>query len=288
MPETAIIIGGDDFAAAAADVCYLPEPDPLGLEPHVSTVPPAWIDPMLEELAASQVMHRAADAPTRVAPMAEVYDGAVIATSTVIPGTTDPLPLLPVHGTPPSAGPPAGEVASGEVGVFEPAMHTAGTSTPTRDGHPIVQITPDLSTSTKDAQPDSHATSGPSDATPTPGEAARRLARFVDEVQVKRRSPLLATPPQQKAATVRPLPVRGRSRRIAAQPLAHIPTSKRGEALLRQRLGVVPPVAPASPASKVTFDAIRTGNLTSSQVDALDALFPAFNECARELFVEAP
>jgi hypothetical protein len=33
-----------------------------------------------------------------------------------------------------------------------------------------------------------------------PDEVARRLARFVDEVQVKRRSPLLATPPQQKVA----------------------------------------------------------------------------------------
>jgi hypothetical protein len=130
---------------------------------------------------------------------------------------------------------------------------------------------------------------GPSDATPTPGEAARRLARFVEEVQVKRRSPLLASPPRQTAATKRPLPLRS-SRRIAAQLLVHIPAFKWGEVLLRQRLGgIAPPAAPVSPASKSTYDAILTGNLTLSQVEALDELFPAVScRAAGMLFTEAP
>ena len=51
----------------------------------------------------------------------------------------------------------------------------------------------------------------PSDATPTPREAARRLAWFTEEMQLKRMSPLIASPPRQKVATKRqPLPKRSR------------------------------------------------------------------------------
>jgi hypothetical protein len=53
-------------------------------------------------------------------------------------------------------------------------------------------------------------------------------------------------------------------------------------------LGIAPPAAPASLASKVTLDDIHSGNLTVSQVDALDALFPALKGVARELFTEGP
>jgi hypothetical protein len=45
---------------------------------------------------------------------------------------------------------------------------------------------------------------------------ARRLAQFIEEEQLKRRSPLIVTPLGQKAATKKPMPTR--SRRIAAQP----------------------------------------------------------------------
>ena len=134
---------------------------------------------------------------------------------------------------------------------------------------------PHPSTSTKDGQPDSQATPDPSDATPTSRKAARHLARFTEEVQLKRRSPLIVTPPWHKAATKRPLPTR--SRRIAAQPLAHIPTSKRGEVLLMQRMGTLSQVIPTSSASKRAYDAIFIGNLTSSQVAALDKLFLVTN-----------
>jgi hypothetical protein len=54
------------------------------------------------------------------------------------------------------------------------------------------------------------------------------------EVQCRRQSPLIISPPRQKAVTKRSLPIR--SKRIAAQPLSHIPTYKRGEVLLRQRM----------------------------------------------------
>jgi hypothetical protein len=42
------------------------------------------------------------------------------------------------------------------------------------------------------------------DMTPTPREAARRLARFTEEVQCRRQSPLIASHPWQKAVTKRP------------------------------------------------------------------------------------
>jgi hypothetical protein len=57
---------------------------------------------------------------------------------------------------------------------FEPAKHMAGTSTLTQDG----QATPTPSRPTKDGQPNS-------DVTPTLREAAWRLARFTEEVQLK-------------------------------------------------------------------------------------------------------
>ena len=53
-----------------------------------------------------------------------------------------------------------------------------------------------------------------------------------------------------------------------------------------QRMGIAPPAAPMSSASKGAYDAIFAGNLTSSHVAALDELFPAINSMAgrRALF----
>ena len=124
----------------------------------------------------------------------------------------------------------------------------------------------------------------PSDAMPTPREAARRLVRFTEEVQLERMPPLIASPPRQKVATIRQ-PMPKRSRRIAAQPLAHIPTSKRGEVLLMRRMGFAPPAAPISSASKRAYDDFFARNLTSSEVEVLDELFPATNATTgRRLF----
>jgi hypothetical protein len=61
---------------------------------------------------------------------------------------------------------------------FESAKHMAGTSTSTQDSHPDGQATPNPSMPINDSQPNS-------DATPTLHEAARRLARFTEEVQAK-------------------------------------------------------------------------------------------------------
>jgi hypothetical protein len=59
----------------------------------------------------------------------------------------------------------------------------------------------------------------------TPCEAARRLARFIDEVRIERPPPLIASPPKQ-VVPIRRHPVVKRSTRIAARPLSHIPTSR--------------------------------------------------------------
>jgi hypothetical protein len=59
------------------------------------------------------------------------------------------------------------------------------------------------------------------------------------------------------------------------KPLSHIPTSRRGEVLLNMRMGIEPPAAPVSPAPKSLREAILPGNLTSSQINALDGYFPA-------------
>lgn len=82
--------------------------------------------------------------------------------------------------------------------------------------------------------------------------------------------------------------IRRRSIWIAAQPLTHIPASQRGAVLLEQRFGIAPPAGPVSAAPRGILDALRSGTLSSSQVEALDAAFPAFNGRAWELFVEDP
>jgi hypothetical protein len=111
------------------------------------------------------------------------------------------------------------------------------------------------------------------DKTPSSSEARRRLSKFTTDVKTKRSAPLLSSPPLQKAPTKPALP--HRSRRIAAQPLGHIPASKHGEMLLMQRIGVIPPQTLPSAASKQSFDSFFKGNISSSDVEALDVLFPA-------------
>ena len=121
---------------------------------------------------------------------------------------------------------------------------------------------------------------------PTPHEATPHLARFTEEVQLNQMTPLITSPPRQKVATTRqPLPKRRRW--IAAQPLAHILTSKRGKVLLMQRMGFAPPAAPISSASKRAYGDLFARNLTSSEVEALDELFPATNaRTGRRLFAD--
>jgi hypothetical protein len=82
-------------------------------------------------------------------------------------------------------------------------------------------------------------------------------------------------------------PLPKRSKRITAQPRAHIPTSKRGEVLLMQRMGFTPPAALVSSASKRAYDDLFAGNLTLSEAEALEALFPTTNtRTSRRLFLD--
>jgi hypothetical protein len=83
---------------------------------------------------------------------------------------------------------------------------------------------------------------------PSPRKATRRLAKFIDEVRVVRSSPLICSPPKQKAPPKRTLPLR--SRRIAAQQMDHIPVSKCGEVLLMKKMGFLEPSASPSSAAK--------------------------------------
>jgi len=61
-----------------------------------------------------------------------------------------------------------------------------------------------------------------------------RIKKFAKKVLQKTTAPLLPTKVFDSSAK---LPIR--SRRIAAQPLSKIPVAKRGEFLVRQRLGLV-------------------------------------------------
>jgi hypothetical protein len=239
---------------------------------------------MLEELLATAALSPQPStkelAPQEALPSVEADDVATPAGSTDPPPVADvssPLPAVALSPQPlaqelaPQEALPdveAGDVATPEgstdVSLPQSSAHELAQQTPPRVGQSGIDV----------------------DETPTPREAARRLARFRDEVLVQWEPPLIVSPPRQRPRTRKPLPIRHRSRRIAAQPLAHIPTSRRGAVLLKQRFGKAPPANLGSPAPKSILDALRSGTLSSSQVKALDAMFPAFNGRASELFIE--
>jgi hypothetical protein len=107
---------------------------------------------------------------------------------------------------------------------------------------------------------------------PSPGEAARRLARFTEEIRVVRPPPLITSPPKQ------PPPkqlVPKRSRRIAAQQMDHVPASKRGEVLLMRRMGFLEPSAPPFSAAKDSYESFFEGDISAADAEAFDSLFPA-------------
>ena len=98
---------------------------------------------------------------------------------------------------------------------------------------------------------------------------ARRLKSFMRVLKKVDSSLIREAPKQPPARPVLPW----WSRRLAAQSLSRVPTSKRGEVLIMQRMGYTKgPSAPS--ASKLeAFDKIFDGKLTASNVEALDALF---------------
>jgi hypothetical protein len=231
--------------------------------------PPALVvsfDPMLEELAVVLVESGALEA-TSAEPSTAGSDAT--------PGFAELATAMAQDLTP-----PAGEVAPVEVASLPPEVEaTTRVGSPQPPAQESALLTPP-----REGQPG--VASG--DETPSPHEATRCLARFLDEVQVVQEPPLIASPPRQRMPVRKPQHIRPRSRRIAAQSLTHIPASRRGEVLLNQRLGISPPTAPVSPAPKGILDALHSGTLSSSQVEALDALFPAYNGHACDLFREDP
>jgi hypothetical protein len=101
--------------------------------------------------------------------------------------------------------------------------------------------------------------------------AARHLKSVTRHVLKKVDSPLIREPPKQPPAK---LVLSWRSRRLAAQRLSRVLASKQGEVLIMQRMGYTN--GPSAPfASELeAFDKMFDGNLTTSNVEALDALFP--------------
>ena len=100
--------------------------------------------------------------------------------------------------------------------------------------------------------------------------AARRLKSFTRRMLKKVDSPLIREPPKQPPAkSVLPW----RSRRLAAQRLSRVLAFKRGEVLIMQRMGYIKgPLAPSA-SELEAFNQIFNGNMTASNVEALDALF---------------
>ena len=62
---------------------------------------------------------------------------------------------------------------------------------------------------------------------------------------------------------------------MATQPLARVPTSKRGEVLIMQRMGYIKPGQPPTAAAIERLDRLLGGDMSASEAKALDALFLA-------------
>jgi hypothetical protein len=60
----------------------------------------------------------------------------------------------------------------------------------------------------------------------------------------------------------------------------HIPASKRGEVLLKKKLGLLEPSALPSSAPKRSYESYFKGDLSTAEVEALDELFQLAEGCA--------
>ena len=99
---------------------------------------------------------------------------------------------------------------------------------------------------------------------------------FSKSVLRKLEPPLVPVPPQPPSPRPpRTCQSRRRSRRLATQPLARVPTSKRGEVLIMQRMGYIKPGQPPTAAAIERLDRLLGGDMSASEAKALDALFLA-------------
>jgi hypothetical protein len=180
----------DGIAVAMSAPTDFSEPDPLALAMCMAVGPPALIvsfDPMLEELAVNG------------APEATSLRTAEPSTAGNDATTGFVEPAMAMAQEPPQLTPLASEVVSVEV-----ASQPSKTETATRDGspqppeHESAMLTPP-----REGQPG--VASG--DETPSPHEAARRLAQFLDKVRVVREPPLITSPPRQRTPVRRPPPI---------------------------------------------------------------------------------
>jgi hypothetical protein len=108
-----------------------------------------------------------------------------------------------------------------------------------------------------------------------------RLDNFLSKVTRKRDPPLICEPPKQ--SPTKPVLPR-RSRRQVAQPLSQVPTSKRGEVLIRRRLGLLK--GPSTASGLAAYDKIFGGgdDLMPNEAAALDELFLATWVCSKAAF----
>jgi hypothetical protein len=67
---------------------------------------------------------------------------------------------------------------------------------------------------------------------------------------------------------------------LAAQSLSQVPASKRGEVLIIQHVGYTKSPSAPSASKLETFDKLFDGNLTASEAEALDELFPAIEKAS--------
>lgn len=95
-----------------------------------------------------------------------------------------------------------------------------------------------------------------------------KLKQFAGKVFRKAASPILKAEIHDSSLIKVPL----RSRRIAAQPLANIPVSKRGEMLVMQRMWFVQ--GRPTDSTRRDYEGIFTGNLTALHKEAMRQMFP--------------
>lgn len=96
------------------------------------------------------------------------------------------------------------------------------------------------------------------------------LKNFTKKVVSKRVSLLIRGPPKSPPAKA-VLP--WRSKRLAAQSLSLVPTSKRGEVLILQRLGLVTGLSLTSELAMKTDEVLYEAEPSASNIEALEALF---------------
>jgi hypothetical protein len=264
-PEGPAVPGDDDTGDSAVDLtARIQATDGRTTECAADPVSPALVTQPSTPLERDEAQEgpavpgkKEADDPTTVNRDMTTLSSVEAAGKVMVdPALATCTPALALEGT--CATPAGGMIVS------SPAM--AEPSTPPNHGSGELRGAP--------TAPAPEANSPPSEPTPTPSEAVRRLTKYTMDVQCRRQTPLIAEPPKQKVTQGRPF-IPMRSTRIAAQQMDHIPASKRGEVLLMRKMGVLSANATPTSASRRTYDSVFRGNLSTADVEAFDELFPA-------------